>query len=93
MRLRRRSGHDRNDRTAKGECRHVWRVRDLSGALSGATCEVCEGCGAMHVAKTAQPIASAAAMLPATALDTAASRTRRTGSLPTSCSSCLSPIR
>jgi hypothetical protein len=60
MRLRRRSSHERNDRTAKGECRHVWRVRDLTGALSGATCQVCERCGAMHVDKTDQPTASTA---------------------------------
>ena len=52
MRFRLRINHERTNRTAKGECRHVWRIRDVTSALSGATCEVCERCGALHVAET-----------------------------------------
>ena len=54
MRFRLRINHERTNRTAKGECRHVWRTRDVTSALSGATCEVCERCGALHVAETDQ---------------------------------------
>ena len=62
MRFRLRINHERNDRTAKGECRHVWRIRDVTSALSGATCEVCERCGALQVAETDQ--LSAPAVVP-----------------------------
>ena len=29
MRFRLRINHERTNRTAKGECRHVWRTRDV----------------------------------------------------------------
>ena len=64
MRFRLRINHEGHDRTAKGECRHVWRTRGVTSALSGATCEVCERCGALHVAETDQPSAPAAVAQP-----------------------------
>ena len=54
MRFRLRINQERNTRTATGECRHVWRIRDVTSALSGATCEVCEHCGTLHVEETRQ---------------------------------------
>ena len=55
MRLFRRVDRDRKYRKVKGECDHVWRTRNLTFALAGATCEVCERCGVLQVLETDEP--------------------------------------
>ena len=55
MRLMRRVDRERKYRKAKGDCSHVWRTRNLTFALSGTMCEVCESCGVLQVTETDEP--------------------------------------
>ena len=55
MRLMRWVDGERKSRKVKGACSHVWRTRDLTFALSGTRCEVCERCGMLQVTETDEP--------------------------------------
>lgn len=55
MRLMRRVDRERRYGRSKGECDHVWRARDLTVAMSGARCDVCERCGVLQVVETDEP--------------------------------------
>ena len=55
MRFMRRVDGEGKYRKAKGDCSHVWRTRNLTFALSGARCEVCERCGVLQVFETDEP--------------------------------------
>jgi hypothetical protein len=68
MRLGRRTRRERNYLKTRGDCSHAWRTRYLTPALSGATCEVCERCGALHVAESEEAGAHAATARTVTAL-------------------------
>lgn len=68
MRLMRRVDRERKSRKAKGGCTHVWRDRNLTFALSGAGCQVCERCGVLQVFETDQPATPVAVHRGATGL-------------------------
>lgn len=68
MRLMRRVDRERKYRKAKGGCSHVWRARNLTFALSGTVCEVCERCGVLQVNGTDEPAAPVALHRGASAL-------------------------
>lgn len=68
MRLMRRVDGERKYGKVKGECSHVWRTRDLTFALSGTRCEVCERCGVLQVTETDEPGAPVSVLRGADAL-------------------------
>ena len=43
-------GHD--DGPDPRQCSHVWRDRAVTAVLADCECEVCDRCGALHIAET-----------------------------------------